>query len=813
MIISANNFPLMNIPAHRITLSFLLAAALLAAPSLSAQRNKDLPNPDFTRGEAIPEGSTFDLTLGATGLRGWMHSRRLSTTEARQVAITKVDKGSPADGVFQVGDVVLGVAGKPFSVDPRVELGNALTHAESEEGAGKLMLTRWRDGKTEEVELKLQVLGNYSPTAPYDCPKSALILQQGCEALAARIAKPDYKDNSISRSLNALALLASGKPDYLPLLKKEAEWASNFRANAMATWYYGYVVMFLAEYYMVTQDKSVLPGLRRLALEAAEGQSIVGSWGHKFAGEDGRLVGYGMMNAPGLPLTSGLVMARMAGVNAPKIDLAIERSLKLQRFYIGKGAVPYGDHAPWMGHEDNGKCAMAAVLFNLQEEKQGAEFFSRMSVAAHNGERDAGHTGNFWNMTWAMPGVALSGPQATGAWMKEFGAWKFDLARRWDSTFIHQSPPAKKGDHTRGWDTTGAYLIAYAMPLKNLLITGRKPSVVPPLDATEAAAIIDDGRGWSQLDRFSHYEAMSDDELLSHLSSWSPIVRDRAGNALSKRKNPPLEKIIALLEAPDLESRLGACQALARFGGKAAPAVEALRETLKAEDSWLRIQAAQALASIGQPAMVALPEMLEMIARKPGAEDPRAMEQRFIATAVFQTMLKNVKSLEGIDKQLLAKAILAGLRNEDGRVRGAISNIYSRLSYEEIKPLLPAIHDAIVTPAPSGIMFADGSRINGLHILADHRIREGMPLCFVFLDLDRWNKHQRVQECVKALSKYGASAAPVLPELRQLEKDLMAHRELQRNEGLRTALEKVRALVKTIESGEPKVELRSLNEA
>ena len=57
----------------------------------------------------------------------------------------------------------------------------------------------------------------------------------------------------------------------------------------------------------------------RLALEAANGQSIVGSWGHKFAGPDGRLVGYGMMNAPGVPLTISLVMARAAGVKDPAV--------------------------------------------------------------------------------------------------------------------------------------------------------------------------------------------------------------------------------------------------------------------------------------------------------------------------------------------------------------------------------------------------------------------------------------------------------------------------------------------------------------
>ena len=51
-----------------------------------------------------------------------------------------MDKGSPADGIVAVGDVILGVGGKPFSGDPRVEFGKALTAAESDAGGGKLSL-------------------------------------------------------------------------------------------------------------------------------------------------------------------------------------------------------------------------------------------------------------------------------------------------------------------------------------------------------------------------------------------------------------------------------------------------------------------------------------------------------------------------------------------------------------------------------------------------------------------------------------------------------------------------------------------------
>ena len=149
---------------------------------------KTLDVPDFTKGDAIPAGASHDWNLGATGARGWMVSDKMVTTDARQIRITKVEANSPATGLLAVGDVILGVGGKPFAYDPRTELGKALTEAEKDANRGNVSLIRWRDGKSDAVTLKLQVLGSYSATAPFDCPKSKRILEQGCKALAARVA-------------------------------------------------------------------------------------------------------------------------------------------------------------------------------------------------------------------------------------------------------------------------------------------------------------------------------------------------------------------------------------------------------------------------------------------------------------------------------------------------------------------------------------------------------------------------------------------------------------------------------------------------
>ncbi len=797
----------------KLSLLALALTAILAAP-LPALSAGALKVPDFTKGDAIPAKAKHDWNLGPTGLRGWIFCDKMVTSDARQIAITKVEKGSPADGILAVGDVILGVGGRPFSYDPRTEFGKALTVAESEAGGGKLSISRWRAGKSEDIVVKIPVLGSYSATAPFDCTKSQRILDLGCKTLAEKVAKPSEHQDAIVRSLNALALLASGDARYLPLVKSEAEWAASFTSDSMQTWHYGYVMLLLAEYVMATGDPSVMPGLRRPALEAARGQSAVGSWGHGFAVPDGRLGGYGMMNSPGVPLTIALVMAREAGVKDPAVDLAIERSAKLLRFYIGKGAIPYGDHHPWIqNHDDNGKCGMAAVLFNLLGEAKGAEFFSRMSVASHGPERDTGHTGNFFNILWAMPGVAQSGSNATGAWMNEFGGWYFDLARRWDGTFPHQGPPEPENDSYEGWDATGGYLLAYAMPLKKIYLTGKRPGITSQLDTAAAQSLINDGRGWSAKDRHSAYDKLSEGELLERLGSWSPVVRERAAIAVARRKDAPIPALLKMLESPSLESHYGACQAFAALRKRGAPAVDALRKTLVERDLWLRIKAADALAGIGAPAMQAVPQLLELLAQVDTQNDPRGMQQRYLAFALFDTngehgdgMLS--RSLAGVDREALYKAVRAGLKNQDGRARGAIGSVYRNLSTDEIKPLLPAIHQAVVEPAPSGEMFADSIRVEGLRLLAKHHIAEGISACVKYTrDQNPWDSQERTPELMKVLLSYGAHAKAVIPELTKIADYFAKDEKDFPPELMRMKAKCVRETIRAIEASTDKPEL------
>ena len=235
-----------------------------------------------------------------------------------------------------------------------------------------------------------------------------------------------------------------------------------------------------------------------------------------------------------------------------------------------------------------------------------------------------------------------------------------------------------------------------------------------------------------------------------------------------------------------------------------------LIEALRADDLCLRILAAEALARIGEPAKSAVPEMLERLAKTDPENDPRGMEQRYLCFSLFNRRGGLIgQSLEGVDRALLLRAVRVGLQNEDGRARGSLGTVYENLTYDEIKPLLPAIHQAIVEPAPSGIMFASGIRLSGVALLAKHRIREGMPLCIQIMEIDKWGKKNRITQCLKTLETYGAAAKAVLPELRQLEKDLLAHKEARM---LTPVIEQIQAMIEKIDSATDTVELRGIDD-
>ena len=162
-----------------------LLSAFCFSPHARAQA------PDLTKTNLSVSTS---YNLGPTGIRGWIFSGgyvidSATTFAPWQILVTSVGANTPAYGILTNHDVILGVsagAGNTpvplFTNDARKSIGWAIGAAEAADGV--MNLKRWRAGVTNDVSIQLQVLGAYSATAPYNCPKSARILSNACNKFA-----------------------------------------------------------------------------------------------------------------------------------------------------------------------------------------------------------------------------------------------------------------------------------------------------------------------------------------------------------------------------------------------------------------------------------------------------------------------------------------------------------------------------------------------------------------------------------------------------------------------------------------------------
>ena len=802
----------------------VLLAVLICGELCHAARRPEAPAGDLTKGGTIDKA--HDWNLGPTGMRGWIWSKRLETISSRQILVTKVDKDSPADSVLVVGDVILGAGGAMFTDDARKSFGRAIGQAETRQARGVLKMTVWRKGVKKDVQITLPIMGSYSDTAPYNCPKSAKILDQGCKRIAARGLK-----GGIPAQINALALLASGKGEYLPMVREFARKCGPkdlklklHGGQGMVAWSWGYTNLFLCEYYLATGDKFVLPAIQEFTVNIARGQSGVGTWGHGMAWpqanagrEHGTLGGYGALNQAGLVCQTSMVLAVKCGVSSKVVADSIQRGNKFFGFYIGKGTIPYGDHRPgWTVHDDNGKNSIATVMFDAQNHAAGATFFSRMVTASY-GERERGHTGNYFSYLWGPLAASRAGEEAAAAFLKE-QRWFYDLGRRADGSFPYQGGAGSAGsEHKYGnWDCTGSHILSCTLPLKKLYITGKNTNAKTKITGADLKGVITAGKDFNSWDLgASRYRKMSTDELLTCLKSWSSAVRYRAASALSEKKTDDITpRLIAMLGDKEMEPRYGACRALGAMKARAAAAVPALRKLLGHDDLWLRIQATYALSDIGVAARVAVPDMLKLAVRS-YPEDPREITQRYLCFNLFYpggALRMNgliSRDLKGVDRDLLYPAVERLLTNDDGRARGTISSIYKHLTYEELKPLLKAIHRSIAEPAPSGVMFASGIRLKGLELFAKLKIAEGIPLCIEMIKLETWGKARRTPVCVKILASYGGAARGVIDDLKEVKRKFSSDKRMAKL--MKVTLVEIDKAIVTIESDKNPPKLRHLN--
>jgi len=827
-----------RLPVYRLLGVALLVLSTTADAAPRKKKFFHTTPPDLTSG-GKPDDSR-DWRLGPIGASGWVFHRRSrqgASALARQVLVTGVDEGGPAAGKLQLDDVITGVAGKPFSRDARKALAAAIDEAEKDENKGRLELAVWRKGKTVEVTVTLPVMGSYSETMPFRCPKTDKIVDNACKYVKQHedLLKPGWLG-----WINGLGLLATGWDDVMPMVRtlahasclKDGETLSVEKHVPMKCWDWSYRTLFLCEYYLRTKDEAVLPTITEYATKIAMGQSGAGTWGHTYAAREnaghlhGHLGGYGAINQMGLTLMIVLPLVEKCGVTNDEIAAAIKRGDDFFSYFIGKGTIPYGDHGAaneWF--DDNGKSGSAAIFFDLMGNREGAQFFSELVLGSASNGREEGHTGCYWSHLWGGIGALRGGELGLQTFFKEMN-WAFTLERQPNGRMVFQGnagEAGEEGDPKTKWNCTGARLLQLCAPRRVLYITGKTTPKATHLTRQRIDRILEAGR----LDADKTARASLElPQILDLLKDPLPAIRSVGARTLAERDINCVDRLVEMLESENRYARYGAAEALSKAGFGSRKAADKLI-SLMATDSDVTFQVyaiaalinrdkERGLLSVAKPA---IPVLLKM-AVKHSPDDPRRVLQHDIGRALFYNGRAQPRrgllveyGLDDVDRSLLFPAIKEILTNENGWARSTLSWVYKELPDTELEQLWGDIYRATREIAPSGIMFASGVRMAGLKLMAEHRVKEGLDLAAWYVRYQKdHGKGGRMPQVLEILLQYGAHAKRVILELEKHARYWETKRNPRKTPGPEDLANQVRATIRKIEAIEtpPEDELISI---
>ena len=842
-----------------------LAGSVLCVTPARAASKWQQAEPDYTKGEVLlgmrgDKNGTRYWSLGPIGAEGNIWTPGRDTAKTRTIQIRTVMKGTPADGVLEQHDVILGVqspsvlpdrdvqsekdlsvdakCGRPgckgirgscghFAWDVRKALAAAVAAAEKIENGGKLVLNIWRpvtevgevttkvgkkevkekglvvkkpiSGKEMQVTITLPVRGTFGAASPWECEKTRAIVDGAAQALVKRgFFEQSTRKGRIARKgldtlMDALGLLATGEEKYLPVVQEYARAIAktveglDIMKGGMSSWNGGYTNLLLTEYYLVSKDEKVMPGIKALSTYLAKGRSGVGTFSHgmsyvKFYGLYGPPSAYGAMNQCSITCVMSLALAQKCGLRTKEIDDAVRIGTDFLRWYVDKGTIPYGDHDPAYYHDNNGRNSQAAVLFDLVGDKVSAKYFARQAMASFN-VREVGHTGHFFATQWGALGAARGGPAAAQSFMRNM-RWYTELERRPDGSYVFQRQLDTFERAYLGWSTTGQRLTQLCLPRKALYITGKGGSSFPTLTPDEVQEAAEAGRlnHNTRETNKAILEKYSVKELLDALGSWSLIVRAEAARELGTREENVVKELIAMLKGHDRYARYGACMGLKYAGRKSEEAVDVLIDKVTNDkDMTLRYYAVQALSLIpkhqsseyvnglGDVPRKAMPALLKLAALDDPEQDPTGKMTRILAGLFFNGssgFFPKGKGIQNVDRALLIPALKAMLGNTNGYCRTTASSVYDDLSEDDLKQLWGDIYYATRFPAPSGSMAADGVRVAGVRILAEHRTREGLELGgkhILGIPDKMWGTYGRLSGTIPAVQVYGQGVKEYFP--------------------------------------------------
>ena len=430
----------------------ILFLTTLFCVSFSIHAIKDESNQDRWE-KALGKGVEADVpgflvNLGPSGMRAVLKSKSF--------VVKYIFKGSPADGKVKINDEIVGVNGKEFGTHtfggqkdlgiegPIYDFGLAIENSEGSNGELQLMIKR--GGSSVNVSIELEKLGTFSSNFPENCEKAKLLHKRALDYLAT---KPGMGPDG--RCAAILALISSDDKSHQQAGKELVQQWNQVPGEGTWTWQLGFRSIALAEYYLLTQDSSVLNTLKgtldllRTAqykgsniqiwkAKEGESQAVIdkhqqlyeGGFGHAPFKNGFGNGGYGPMQPPTILAVIAWQLGKKCGIEVK--HEGIEKALQFMNYGTNAGGnVAYGgeftmNNGPinterWRASTSRGnaqKSGLSILAYNLTPEYGKSESYLKLHKEnMHETFKGManGHADGIMAMTWGMLGTGASGDE------------------------------------------------------------------------------------------------------------------------------------------------------------------------------------------------------------------------------------------------------------------------------------------------------------------------------------------------------------------------------------------------------------------
>jgi hypothetical protein len=468
----------------------------------------------------------FLVNMGPTGARGILTKRSFM--------VKFIFPGTPAAKVLKLDDEVYGANGKEFSEHafgrkvngiegPIQDLGLAIEDSEGADGLLQLLVKRGEQKLTLDVQL--EKLGRFGDSLSQDCKKIQTLRARAYKYLL------DHPGgvNSQGRCVQALAFLSAHDPEVFAAGQKQVlSWNKPYDDKTWS-WHLAFQGISLAEYYLLTKDKSVLPTLqstsellrncqwkapniicykledlqkKRPNLDPATLQKHMdlydGGFGYTTVIVPRGGGGYGPMQWPTLLAIDAWQLAKLCGIQEdhPGIDRAFAF---LDHGTTALGHVAYGgeftlnngpvDPEKWKTGPDNNykfsaKSGLAYLSYMLSPERSASAARMKLHLshfdAAYKDLTD-GHADAMMGFTWGFAGVLASDDMALKKKISQYYIPWLNMTRCAGSDSYVILPGRDYADHAyysgniRNYTTASvAFIYSFATPRLHIQGSGRK---------------------------------------------------------------------------------------------------------------------------------------------------------------------------------------------------------------------------------------------------------------------------------------------------------------------------------------------------